>query len=184
MFRFWAPRVWKFYVDTMGYLKMVYPHLRTADTTFAYPAMSYNFGPATATYEHLDHQNYAGGFCVVTALGDFDSTLGGHIFLRELGIVAEFPAGSSVLLPSAVINHGNVPINMEKGEYRASTTQYCAGGIIRWDDQGCQTQENMSDGEYECWVNMLEPRWEAALKRFSKVETLGDDHKWLAARDC
>ena len=144
--------------------------------------MSYNFGPDTATYEHLDFQNYAGGFCVVTALGSFDSTLGGHLFVRELGLVAEFPAGSSILLPSAVLHHGNIPINLTQGEYRGSVTQYCAGGLIRWDDQGCQVQDDMSDGEYKCYMNMLKPRWEAARSRFSKPETLGEDHKWLAAQ--
>lgn len=58
--------------------------------------------------------------------------------------VLEFPAGSTVLVPSSAIAHSNVPIR--QGEHRYSFTQYTAGGIFRWVDQGFKTKEKYLGG--------------------------------------
>lgn len=59
-------------------------------------------------------------------------------------MAVEFPAGSTVLIPSAAIAHSNVPI--QPGERRYSFTQYSAGGIFRWVDHGFQKEETYRAG--------------------------------------
>lgn len=44
-----------------------------------------------------------------------------------------------MLVPSSAVAHSNVPI--QRGERRYSFTQYTAGGIFRWVEQGFRTKE-------------------------------------------
>lgn len=99
-------------------------------------AATFNFGPKVFTVKHRDYANLPFGWCSVTALGNFDPTRGGHLILWDLKLVIEFPAGSTILLPSAAISHSNTPI--ARGERRSSFTQYSAGGLFRWVAHGHQ----------------------------------------------
>lgn len=92
-------------------------------------AAGYNFGPHTITAKHRDFANLPFGICSITALGNYDPTLGGHIVLWDLGLVIEFPPGSTILIPSAAIAHSNTPVACH--ENRASFTQFTAGGLFR-----------------------------------------------------
>jgi predicted N-acyltransferase len=56
--------------------------------------------------------------------------------LWDLGLVFESPAGSTILIPSAAANHSNDWVNAN--EHRYSFTQYTAGGIFRYVDNGYQ----------------------------------------------
>jgi hypothetical protein len=87
---------------------------------------------------HKDQGNLPFGLCAVTPFGSFDPDKGGHIILWELKLIIRFPPGSTVLIPSAIITHGNLPI--QHNEERSSFTQYAAGSLFRWVDNGFQTQ--------------------------------------------
>lgn len=104
------------------------------NTVFACTA--FNFGPNVVSREHKDHLNLAFGWCSITALGKFDHEKGGHLVLPELKLAVEFPAGSTVFIPSAALTHYNLPI--VSGEQRHSTTQFTAGGLFRWIAYGYQ----------------------------------------------
>ena len=80
--------------------------------------------------DHIDHNNLSHGLCALTALGAYDHTLGGHLILFGLKLVVQFPVGSTVLIPSGCMEHGNTPIR--EGETRLSIAQYAAGGLLRW----------------------------------------------------
>ncbi|KAJ7673497.1 hypothetical protein B0H14DRAFT_2424000, partial [Mycena olivaceomarginata] len=45
-------------------------------------------------------------------------------------LIIRFPAGCSVLIPSAVVTPSNTPI--QAGEERYSIIQYSAGALFRW----------------------------------------------------
>jgi len=83
---------------------------------------------------HIDSKNLAGGLCLASPFGLFDHTQGGHLILHELKLVLEVPAGASVLFPSAIITHENVPI--ADHECRQSITAYTPGGLFQWLDHG------------------------------------------------
>lgn len=107
-------------------------------------AATFNFGPQTVCAKHIDSRNLAVGWCAVTALGNFDYKKGGHLVLWELGLVIEFPAGSTILIPSAAIHHSNATIG--EGENRQSFTQYTAGSIFSYVNSGYQTVKAYTAG--------------------------------------
>jgi hypothetical protein len=100
---------------------------------------TFNFGPNVWTFRHRDIQNVPFGWCAVQSAGDFDATKGGYLVLWELKLVIEFPAGALILLPSATITHSNVPV--QKGDTRVSFTQFTAGGLMRYIDNGFRTAD-------------------------------------------
>lgn len=129
-----------------------YDALLEANTTLprtfpncVFPAATVNIGPRTVTSPHRDTQNYAGGWCAITALGDFDYVKGGHLILWSLGIALEFPAGSTVMIPSALIMHSNVPIAVQETRY--SFTNYFAGQLLHWVDNGHASAKSVAQGQ-------------------------------------
>lgn len=126
--------------------------------------------------EHEDTLNLASGICMIHSGGKYDSKKGGQLYLRQLGLVVEFPPNSTIGIPSAAVRHGNVPI--QKGETRTSITQYAAGGLFRWVDNGfCSTKtlEKEDAAKAKRVVDGREKRWKKALDRFSKVANLHRD---------
>ncbi|KAJ7787778.1 hypothetical protein B0H14DRAFT_2537226, partial [Mycena olivaceomarginata] len=93
---------------------------------------------------HRDVLNLVFGWCVVQVLGQFDVTKGGHLILWDLKLVVEFPHGALILLPSTTVAHSNVPVQPD--EERVSFTQFTAGGIFHYVDNGCQTVEQLVEG--------------------------------------
>ncbi|KAJ7025957.1 hypothetical protein C8F04DRAFT_967087 [Mycena alexandri] len=103
---------------------------------------TFNFGPITVTFPHIDFGNLAWGWCVITALGWFNPDLGGHLILWDLKLIIRFPPGSSILIPSAILRHSNVKI--QPGERRYSFTQFTLAGIFRWVYNGFRTDRDIN----------------------------------------
>ncbi|KAJ7211129.1 hypothetical protein B0H12DRAFT_1033507, partial [Mycena haematopus] len=122
---------------------------------------------------HRDILNLAFGWCAVQALGNFDATKGGHLVLWDLKLVVEFPAGALILLPSATIAHSNVPV--QEGDERISFTQFSAGGIFRYVDNGCQTVNQLAENnpeEYDRLMDLKAARWEKGLGLLSTLDEI------------
>ena len=79
-----------------------------------------------------------------TGYQNFINTTGCHL-------VIEFPPGSTILLPSAILAHSNVVISSNERHY--SFTQYTAGALFRWVEWGFLKTEDfyasLSDDELE-----------------------------------
>lgn len=145
---------------------------RNFSTVFA--CSTFNFGPATVSFPHTDPGNLPFGLCAITALGPFNPKLGGHLILWDLKLVIEFPPGSTVLIPSAVLRHSNTSI--QKKESRYSFTQYTAGGLFRWVDHGFQKEAEyhagLSEQEEIMEEKIKQQRWSMGLGLFSTVDEL------------
>ena len=102
-----------------------------------FPCRSFNLGQHTATYPYKDMCNLAQAWCSITPVGTFDPKLGGHLVLKELKLIIEFPASSTILIPSALLTHFHIPIR--EHETRFSIVQYVAGGLFRWVENGFMT---------------------------------------------
>ncbi|GLB41138.1 hypothetical protein LshimejAT787_0903530 [Lyophyllum shimeji] len=139
MFACYAPHVHRYYRSTLDALLKHDPSLHPNFLGSVFAACTYNFGPATVTKPHLDRANLAWGWCVITALGCFNPDLGGHLILWDMGLVIPFPPGSTILIPSAILTHSNVPI--ADGEERFSFTQYSSGHLFRYVDNGFKTDK-------------------------------------------
>ncbi|KAJ7263031.1 hypothetical protein C8J57DRAFT_1231629 [Mycena rebaudengoi] len=98
--------------------------------------------------------------------------------MRKLKLLIDFPAGASLIVPSAFMDHGNTPI--QAGETRYSLTQYAAGGLFRWVKYGFQTAKSLLSlpGGKELVASfdgVPGSRWRWALDLFSKVDELDAD---------
>ena len=147
-----------------------------------FPTTTFNLGPETVTLDHTDKGNVAFGWCAITALGRYDPDAGGHMILFDLNLVIRFPPGSTILIPSGVLRHGNTPI-IGDDSYRMSITQYCAGGLFRWVRYGFQTAKSLiktrgAAAKVEI-DGKLSDRVLDALSLFSKFDELADDRTSL-----
>lgn len=108
--------------------------------------------------------------CAIQALGEFDPTEGGHLVLSDLQLVIEFPPGSLILIPSATLIHSNLPVR--EGEYRASFTQYCAGNLFRYIDNGFRTEKQLAKEDpsgYQQMCALKATRWQLGLDLLSNI---------------
>ncbi|KAL1685119.1 hypothetical protein GGG16DRAFT_66948 [Schizophyllum commune] len=178
----WAPRLFAYYNDTM---KKLFESDRTLRRNFprsVWACVTINFGPRTVTYKHRDFGNLSFGWCAITALGDFNPDLGGDLVLWECKLIIRFPPGSTVLIPSAIINHSNTAI--AEGETRYSVTQYTSGALFRWVEHGFQLDEKFYAGctaeERAAARKANRERWEKGVEMFSTWDELQEHSKLFA----
>ncbi|KAJ6495750.1 hypothetical protein C8R47DRAFT_973550, partial [Mycena vitilis] len=172
-FALWAPRLYGYYRKYDQELQTYFPNLRRPFPRSVFFGAAFNFGPRVWTFKHRDVLNLAFGWCAVQALGRFDHKKGGHLVFWDLKLVVEFPAGALILLPSATIAHSNVPVQAD--EERLSFTQFSAGGIFRYLDNGRRSVEDLSvedPAEYKRLMGLRASRWEDGLGLLSTMEEL------------
>ncbi|KAJ7448727.1 hypothetical protein FB451DRAFT_1187544 [Mycena latifolia] len=85
LFMGFAPLLHQYYASTLDSLcewdaaekraKHLWRNFTRAFSVFS--TVTFNFGPATVTFPHIDFGNLAWGWCAITALGDFDPDRGG-----------------------------------------------------------------------------------------------------------
>lgn len=99
----------------------------------------------------------------------FDYTKGGHLVLWDSKLAIQFPPGTTMLFPSAILLHSNTEIGIDEDRY--SMTQYSAGGLFRWVHHGCRTlQEYLSSltaKELQEYERDNSARWIEALRMYS-----------------
>ncbi|KAJ7106830.1 hypothetical protein C8R43DRAFT_1092014 [Mycena crocata] len=161
LFMAFAPLLFAFYQAQMALIAAWRPALRWNFARSVFAACTFNFGPYAITVPHLDFANLAWGWCAITALGFFDADLGGHLILWDLKLVVRFPPGSTILIPSALIRHSNVPVGA--AERRYSFTQYTAGGLFRWIRNVEQKAARTEDANN---------RWGTGVSMYSTVDSL------------
>ncbi|KAJ7671113.1 hypothetical protein B0H14DRAFT_2424376, partial [Mycena olivaceomarginata] len=173
LFECYAPDLHGYYSTTMNKLHEWNPSLKRnfAAGVSVFAAATFNFGPRTVTFPHLDFANLAWGWCAITALGDFDPDKGGHLILWDLKLIIRFPPGSTILIPSALIRHSNTSI--QPHEKRFSFTQYTGAGIFRFVDNGFRSDEDvnaagLSLDEQAARVEARKKRWVEGLKMYRK----------------
>ncbi|KAJ6492731.1 hypothetical protein C8R47DRAFT_975578 [Mycena vitilis] len=177
LFRVFAPVLYAFYQTQMALIASWRPSLRWNFARSVFAACTFNFGPHAITVPHLDFGNLAWGWCAITALGAFDPDVGGHLILWDLKLVIRFPPGSTILLPSALIRHSNVPVAAHERRY--SFTQYTAGGLFRWIRNGFQTDEAFESSatrkQREARQEEGAGRWEAGVAMFSTLDSFNSE---------
>ncbi|KAJ7172954.1 hypothetical protein C8R43DRAFT_873833 [Mycena crocata] len=172
-FYLWAPRLYGYYREHQEALHKHLPHLGYIFGRSVFSCAAFNFGPNVWTFRHRDVLNCPFGWCAIQSGGPFDHTKGGHLVLWDLKLVIEFPAGALVLIPSATINHSNIPV--QDGDKRVSFTQFTAGGLMRFVDNGFQTEAELEAAdpvEYARVVAMKDTRWEMGVNLFSTMDEL------------
>ncbi|PPR07437.1 hypothetical protein CVT24_007572 [Panaeolus cyanescens] len=181
-FQLWAPRLHAYYRETL--LKVLKKTGQRANFEgSAYAATSVNLGDRVCCYKHRDCVNLAFGWCAITALGKFDATKGGHFVIWELKMVIEFPSGATLLMPSAAFHHSNSR-TLGVGEIRQSITQYTAGGIFRWVENGFMSEERLlasdkkSNSPLPELVNAATKKYCACMAKCGGIRQVVSYHKY------
>ncbi|KAF6763561.1 hypothetical protein DFP72DRAFT_1059643 [Ephemerocybe angulata] len=172
-FNMFLPNMYEKYHGLRIDLERARPKLRWNFPQSVFSAAAFNFGPQTVTSPHRDCMNLPSGFCAITALGDFNPKLGGHLVIDELGIIIEFPPGSCVLLPSAVCTHWNTDI--QPGETRLSFTQFTSGALFRYADNGYRTEGQLKAYSKQLYNDVMArkaTRWEEDIKLWNTLDDI------------
>ncbi|KAL0567589.1 hypothetical protein V5O48_014401 [Marasmius crinis-equi] len=170
----WGPELFDKYSWTVEKMRQ-HPetsHLPLPFKNSVFTACAFNFGGKVRTYKHRDHLNWAFGWCAITALGNFDPKKSARLVLWELKLVIDFPPGSTVLIPSAVITHSNTRI--AEGDERTSFTQYSAGAIFRWAENGCMTEGELKEANPKAWAEGQAAKAGALAERIRLYTKLDD----------
>ncbi|THU79338.1 hypothetical protein K435DRAFT_697978, partial [Dendrothele bispora CBS 962.96] len=169
IFKAYSFRTYQYYSKCLDEVYRWKPDLRRHFQTSVFGTCTVNFGPRTVSRPHRDGANLAFGWCAITALGNFDPNKGGHLILWDLGLVIRFPPGSTILIPSALIKHSNIPV--QNGETRYSFVQYSAAGLFRWVYNGFKTdaewESTSTPGERVQRDEERRRRWEDGVRMFS-----------------
>ncbi|KAF6749332.1 hypothetical protein DFP72DRAFT_819179 [Ephemerocybe angulata] len=178
-FAFVAPKLFRRYSTDLSALFEHHKELKWNFDNSIFPAASFNCGPQSASIQHFDHNNLSFGLCALTPLGNFDWTKGGHLVLHSLKLVVEFPPGTTALLPSAAVEHSNIPV--QAGEDRMSMAQYAAGGLFRWVAYGFKTASSLSStaagrARKVAVDRGVDERWEDGLHLYSTLDSLAGDY--------
>lgn len=181
-FAAYFPKVYAHLTDNLYKLRDNQSHIRLPFPGHsAYPTIAVNFGPQTVTLDHTDCSNAPGVPCAITALGNYDADKGGQLYLWDFQIIVRFPPGSTILISSACMRHGNIPIS--RGERRYSVTQYVPGGLLRWVRYGCRSAKGLSEAQRRRMDGGHEARVDEVLGRLSKVADLESDRAFLIEKE-
>lgn len=172
-FALYAPKLCKDYEVNINALLDRYTGLKKPFHNSVFPTCTFNGGDRVVTLEHVDSTNVPYGLCAIFACGSYDPTKGGHLVLFNLCLIIEFPPGSTILVPSGTIRHGNIPIWPK--ETRHSFTQYCPGGLLRWVAYGFQPVKMASPSIKQAFQRTQEERRVRAVGLFSKASEVYDD---------
>lgn len=173
---FYAPKLFQLYSKSLGRL---FQHDKSLQWNFPnsiFPSATINLPPNSTCFDHLDYGNLAAGWCDIISAGNYNPKTGGHLILFNLKLLVEFPPGSHILIPSAILRHGNTSI--QAGEERMGFTQDAAGGLFRWVDNGFRRAEDVAiaDPALRARLDREAPgRFGRYLDLFSKLDELSAD---------
>lgn len=181
-FSFTSPKLFGHYCEELGPIFEHDPNLIRNFSNSVFSAASFNCGSQSVSQAHFDFNNLSFGQCTLTSLGDFDYRLGGHMVLYSLGLIVEFPCGTTFTLPSAAYKHGNTQIL--PGQTRRSIAQYAAGALFRWKAYGFRTAKSLSKtaagrATMAAVNGGADERWQAGLALYSSVDSLQLDYHTL-----
>ncbi|KAJ7149013.1 hypothetical protein C8R43DRAFT_1128776 [Mycena crocata] len=146
--KLWAPRLYEYYHDHQRRFHEQLPHLRRNFPKSVFSCAAFNLGPRVWTFRHRDVLNVPFGWCAIQAAGRFNPK-------------------------KATLSHSNVPVRA--GEERLSFTQFTAGGLMRFVDNGFRTQaelEQEDPAEYARMMALKASRWEMGLGLLSTSDEL------------
>jgi hypothetical protein len=150
------------------------PALNWSFVGSVFAACTFNFDPRAVTCAYFDFGNLAWGWCAITSLGWFDADQGGHLILWDVKLIICFPPGSTILMPSAIIRHSNIPVQPHEKHF--SFVQYTAGGLFQWIRNGYMTDEDFLKNsmmvEKVSREKAAETRWEEGVQMFSSIDNI------------
>ncbi|KAG6377652.1 hypothetical protein JVT61DRAFT_14412 [Boletus reticuloceps] len=178
-FAAYAPKIFKEYHEVLKKLFEAHPNLEHNFGNSVFPTATFNCGTQVVMLEHVDNTNLPFGFCAIFSCGSYDPTLGGHLVLFNLNLVIEFPPGSTILIHSSTLRHGNVAVHPE--ETQQFFTQFCPGGLFWWVAHGFKPAGKVKQDVLQYFQDYHQEHCSHALALFSKVKELSEDRRLLSS---
>ncbi|EIM79813.1 uncharacterized protein STEHIDRAFT_69087, partial [Stereum hirsutum FP-91666 SS1] len=173
-----APKLFRQIDDALIELEGELPDLQRPFPQSVYPTVTFNLGDEVCTDLHHDFLNWIFSWCAIHCLGEHNFRLGGHLILWEWKIVIQFPPGTTILVPSACVAHGNTAI--VDGKVRKSFTEYVPGGLLRFHRYKFRTEAQFRTEDPEGWARMKKEgkaRFEEGIGMYSTLDSLKEDMK-------
>ncbi|THV07169.1 hypothetical protein K435DRAFT_960104 [Dendrothele bispora CBS 962.96] len=152
LFRSYFPKLHQLYKRVLETIIADDPSLKRNFPNSQLAGIRYNFKNAVDV-PHRDFSNLFFGQCGIFACGNYNYKKGGHIVLWDLGLVIEFPPGTVVFIPDALLLYSTTKILTT--ETRSSMMLYSAAALFRWVHNGGMTdrqfRENASDELKKEW---------------------------------
>jgi len=127
-FAMYAPKMYETYSRTVNALCTNDVTLRQPFPGSVFPCVTFNLGPHSVCFMHIDSKNVPYRLCSITSTGTYNPVKGGHLVLGCLCKYIQFPPGSTIFIPLATIDHRNMTTS--DNETRYLFTQYCAGALM------------------------------------------------------
>lgn len=167
----WFPKVKQHYHVLKQYLDDRYGLAAAYESGKGYPVLPFmastvNLGPETVTLPHYDGRNLATGLCGIMPFGPFDCSNGGFLCLHEAEVILEMAPGQVALIPSAVIEHSNLPLL--QGDKRYSITTYTSGHLFAWMENQGQVA-GLSPDAKSLHLSKGQERWQKGWGLFPRV---------------
>jgi hypothetical protein len=178
MFALYWPKVYDHAAEVVNAIHGANPGVQRSFNRSVYPAATLNLGLNTVCNGHWDDTNKPEAPCAITNFGEHT---GADLFLKEFNLRVRFPSGSTILIPSACVMHGNTPIGA--GEVRYSFTQYCVGGLFRWVRHGSRPAGTLTKEERLRLDGAPNARLRECVARLSFASELRADRAWLYGRE-
>ncbi|KAJ7935005.1 hypothetical protein B0H13DRAFT_2305161 [Mycena leptocephala] len=88
----YLPKLYRYLCTTMKGIYDNQPDLKQLFPNSVFPAATWNLGPDVVTAEHCDMHNPPHSVCPITSAGNYDHKKGGHIYMKQIKTVIEFPS--------------------------------------------------------------------------------------------
>ncbi|KAF8887917.1 hypothetical protein CPB85DRAFT_1231941 [Mucidula mucida] len=177
----WAPQLHAHFFASHQTLYKQRPDLAPNFKHSVFPMACFNFacrGRNIICFKHRDVMNIPYGWCAITALGLFDYRKGGHLILWDYGVYFEFPAGTTIYVPSALVVHSNTRLANPDIEERSSFTQYLPGSVLQWIDNGFKSNKQLKADDCARFADIAAwtlDRWTRGLAMMSTWDELKDN---------
>ncbi|KAI0038084.1 hypothetical protein FA95DRAFT_1613651 [Auriscalpium vulgare] len=112
-----SPKIYRKYEHMVDRFLEHHEGLSLPHDNSIFATTTFNFGPHATTKAHR----------------------GGHLVLWQMGVIIEFPSGSTAAIPSGSVPHGNT--NIQDGETRACITQYTSVVLFWYIEYGFCSQK-------------------------------------------
>ncbi|EPQ51419.1 hypothetical protein GLOTRDRAFT_48580, partial [Gloeophyllum trabeum ATCC 11539] len=163
-----APGLFQYYQAVLDGICSFYPRLAHFWECSPFACCCFNLRPRVWAFIHTDHFNIPFGWCSITALGRFCPQRSGHLILWDWGLIIDFPHGSTIYIPSALVQHSNIPVQAH--ETRFSIVQWMPGPLCLWFDYGFRSSKSFLAEHGKAKVaDANAAHWAEGLKLLSKL---------------
>ncbi|THV07166.1 hypothetical protein K435DRAFT_742811 [Dendrothele bispora CBS 962.96] len=160
LFRSYFPKLHQLYKKVLEIIIAEDPSLKRTFPNSQFASIRYNLKNAIDV-PHRSFSNLSFGRCGIFACGNYNYKKSGHVVLWDLGLVIEFPPGTVVFIPDALLLYSTTKISTTTtSETRSLIMLYSDAALFRWVHNGGMTDRQFRENASE----ELKKEWDECRK--------------------